>query len=491
MREQLVSLARSETSPIVRSQLACSAKRLPGEDALPIIAELLHHNEDIQDQHIPLLLWWALEDQAIASRREVLQLFASPDLWRYSITQKFILERLARRYAEEGGDAGLSACVRLLTSATNTEATKPILKGMDIAMTGGKLENPPAALQDWVAKAWPGHTEEVTYIRLGLRLGYAPARDAAISLLKNEPSRESLGESLIEVLGQTGTADNAPLFLEIVQKSKSEKVRAAALTALQQFPETQVAESLLEIYPRLGKHLQDRALKALCSRPQWARLLVKSVEAGHIPPTDLTLDHLRQLAALQDDDLHQKVEKRWGRIQAASPEEKRSTINRLKLVLIPSGVVGRDPKGNFAEGKKVFQANCAICHKLFGEGNNIGPDLTGGDRKNTDYLLAQIVEPSAFIRPEYVAYQAQLKDETVIDGLMVESTSSAVTLVDRNNERHVLPRAQIRELKESEVSLMPEGLLEGLSPENVMNLFAYLQADAPAPPAARAPRASQ
>ena len=208
-------------------------------------------------------------------------------------------------------------------------------------------------------------------------------------------------------------------------------------------------------------------------------LLVKSVEAGHIGAADLTLDHLRQLASLMDADLQQQVEKRWGRIQAVSPQEKRSTINRLKLVLAPSGVVGRDPKGNRAEGKKVFQANCGICHKLFGEGNSIAPDLTGADRKNTDYLLTQIVEPSVYIRPEYMAYQAQLKDDTVVDGLMVESTSSAVTLVDRNNERHAIARAQIRELKESQVSLMPEGILEGLSPENVMNLFAYLQADAP------------
>jgi putative membrane-bound dehydrogenase-like protein len=488
-RSQLVTLARSETSPVVRSQLACSAKRLPAEDALPIIAGLLRHDDDVNDQHIPMLLWWALEDKATASRTQVLQLFSSPDLWRYLMTQKFILERLARRYAEEGGDAGLGACARLLSLAPNPEVAQTLLKGMDLALVGGKLENAPAALKDWFAKAWPNNSADVTHIRLGLRLGYTPAREAAVGLLKSEASREATAESLIEVLGQTETVKSAPLFLELFGKSKSEKVREVALAALQHFPEPQIAESLLQLYPRLNKRLQDRELKALCSRAQWARLLVGSVEAGRIAPGDLTLDHLRQLAALQDADLQQQVEKRWGRIQTSSPDEKRSTINRLKLVLIPSGVVGRNPKGNFAEGKKVFQANCAICHKLFGEGNSIGPDLTGADRKNTDYLLAQIVEPSAYIRPEYVAYQAQLKDESVIDGLMVESTSSAVTLMDRNNERHILPRAQIRELKESQVSLMPEGLLEGLSPESVMNLFAYLQAKAP--PAANAPRASQ
>ena len=95
------------------------------------------------------------------------------------------------------------------------------------------------------------------------------------------------------------------------------------------------------------------------------------------------------------------------------------------------------------------------------------------------------MDPSAYIRPEYVAYQAQLKDESVIDGLMVESSPSAVTLLDRNNERHVLARAQLREFKESSVSLMPEGLLEALPAQGVMDIFAYLQADGPAPSGGR------
>jgi len=92
-------------------------------------------------------------------------------------------------------------------------------------------------------------------------------------------------------------------------------------------------------------------------------------------------------------------------------------------------------------------------------------------------MLSQIVDPSAYIRPEYVSFQAQLKDERVIDGLVVESSPTAVTMLDRNNEKHVLPRSQISQLKESTLSLMPEGLLEGLPPEGVMNLFAYLQSE--------------
>src|SRR6185295_7822589 len=99
---------------------------------------------------------------------------------------------------------------------------------------------------------------------------------------------------------------------------------------------------------------------------------------------------------------------------------------------------------------------------LFGEGNTIGPELTGADRKNVDWLLSQIVDPSAFIRPEYVNHNVEMKDGRSFTGLLVESGDSAFTLLDAQNQRTVLNRAEVKEVRVSEISLMPEGLLEPL-----------------------------
>ena len=81
IQKQLVAQARTESSPVVRNQLACSAKRLPGKQALPILRELLLRGEDVKDPQIPLLLWWAIEDKAISDRPQVLKLFADPPNW--------------------------------------------------------------------------------------------------------------------------------------------------------------------------------------------------------------------------------------------------------------------------------------------------------------------------------------------------------------------------------------------------------------------------
>ena len=126
----------------------------------------------------------------------------------------------------------------------------------------------------------------------------------------------------------------------------------------------------------------------------------------------------------------------------------------------------------------LFQ-NCVICHTLFGEGNKIGPDLTSADRKNRQYLIAQVVDPSAIIRGEFQAFNIETKDGRSLFGLVVESTPGAVTLVDSKNERTVVARSKIEEMTPSRVSLMPEKILDPLSDRELCDLFAYLQGDGP------------
>ncbi len=133
--------------------------------------------------------------------------------------------------------------------------------------------------------------------------------------------------------------------------------------------------------------------------------------------------------------------------------------------------------GDRVAGKVLFTKNCATCHTLFGEGGKIGPDLTGADRKNRLYLMTQIIDPSAIIRQEFLAYVVNMKDGRAITGLIVESTPETVTLVDAKNVRSVLRRDQIDEMKASPVSLMPEKLLEPLDDKQLRDLFAYLQGD--------------
>ncbi len=473
----LASAAHNGTSPIIRRQLAATAKRLPGKDALPIIRELLERDEDTEDPQIPLLLWWAIESKALSDRADVVALFASSSFWQHALVRRFIAGRLARRYAAEGTPKDYATCARLLTLAPDFATVEVLLNGMGEALVGRTFDEPPPSLEVWFDKAWPVHPRSSTLLRFGVRLGLEPVRSLVLTRIRDVQTPEADRIGLIEILGQVGQTESVPGLLELLEKSPSEKLRAAALTALQRFPEARIARALLVIYPGLSTDLRARARSALCSRPAWAAALVGAVEAGRFDAKEVAFDQLRQMRELQDVELNQRIEKRWGKVGTEAPEEKRNFINELKLVLKPSGAAARTGKGNGEEGRKIFAQACGVCHKLFGEGNTLGPDLTSADRRNTDTLLANIVTPSAYIRPEYVGFEAVTKDDQTIAGLMVESTADAVTLLDRNNQRQVLVRSELKDLKEATHSLMPEGLLEALSPQQVMDLFTYLQGE--------------
>jgi len=167
-----------------------------------------------------------------------------------------------------------------------------------------------------------------------------------------------------------------------------------------------------------------------------------------------------------------------GRVGAATPGEKLGRIGYINLTL-------NRGKGDAAAGQLLFDKHCASCHTLFGRGTKLGPDLTTADRKNRQWLLLNIVDPSAVVRLEYAAYDAVTSDGRVLSGLVAEATPQAVTLVNAKNERTVLPRDQIERLNPSPVSLMPEKLLDTLDDQELRDLFGYSRPTARPPPSRR------
>jgi putative heme-binding domain-containing protein len=136
----------------------------------------------------------------------------------------------------------------------------------------------------------------------------------------------------------------------------------------------------------------------------------------------------------------------------------------------------RAAKGNPIEGRAIFDKHCGKCHRLFGAGKEIGPDLTYANRKDTQYLLVNIVDPSSTVRKEYTSYIVRTRKGRILTGLLVEQTPATVTIQDEN-ERTTVPRSEVDLLKESSLSPMPEKILNDLSPGQRRDLFSYLQSD--------------
>jgi putative membrane-bound dehydrogenase-like protein len=480
MRSHFVIVARRDISPTVRSQLACTCKRLPARDGLPVVRELLQRKEDVHDPFIPLLLWWAIEDKAISNRELVLGLLDSAEAWRWPLMQQTIVERLARRYMAEAGEADLESCGRLLDRAPGPDEVRLLIRGMDKALDGRPLEKVPAILAKHLDRLWQKRATDLLVVRFALRLGSAEAYERALKLAADPHISQQERIGLIEVLGQVGKPDCVLVLLKLLGPKEATAVRMAALSGLQPFTDPRIAATVLDLYQRMPASLRGRAQSLLCSRPASALALLRAVDAGRIAPKDVALDLLRQVTRFQSEPINRLVHKHWGKIDPATPGEKQTRIRNITRTLSTG-------KGNAANGKLLFTKNCAICHTLFGEGNKVGPDLTGADRKNRSWLVTNIVDPSAVIRLEYLAYNVETTDGRVLTGLVVEFSPKSITLVDAKNERTVIARDRIDSMKASPVSLMPEKILDPLSDEEVRDLFGYLQGDGPAQ-APRRPR---
>jgi putative membrane-bound dehydrogenase-like protein len=472
VQTRLVSVAQEDASPTVRCQLACTCKRLPGKDALPIVRELLHRSEDVNDQFIPLLLWWAIEDKAVSHRAEVLGLLEAPETWRLPLVRQYLIERIGRRYLAEGSEAGYAACARLLALAPGAEEVNRLIGGMEKALEGRRLERVPAPLEKHLAELWARQPNNVGLVRFAVRLGSEPAYQRALRLAGDPKAAERDRLGLIEMLGQVGKADCVPVLLRLLEPAEKDAVRKAALAALQSFPDPKVSERVLALYPKMPAGLRSGAQALILSRPASALAFLKAVDAGTVAAKEVPLEQLRRVVLYKDAEIQRLVEKHWGKIGAQTTGEKTARIRAVGLVLSRG-------KGDPVKGQALFKQHCATCHTLFGEGNKVGPDLTTADRKSRDFLLTSIIDPSAVIRPEFTAFNVATKDGRALTGLIAEASPQAVTLVDAKNERTVLARDRIEVLEASPVSLMPEKILDPLDDQQLCDLFSYLMADRP------------
>jgi putative heme-binding domain-containing protein len=192
------------------------------------------------------------------------------------------------------------------------------------------------------------------------------------------------------------------------------------------------------------------------------------VDASKAPPDEAPIEQVRRLALLGNKEINDIVRKHWGNIAPGTPEEKLATMRRFNNDLRPGG---GDPR----RGKELFTKTCAVCHQLFGEGNKIGPDLTTANRQDAAALLGNIVDPSAVIRREYMNYVVETDSGQTRSGLIAEQDAAAVTLLDAQNHRLKIPREAVVDFREADVSLMPERLLDPLTPQELRDLFSYLQ----------------
>ena len=481
MAHRLDEFAEHEPVVEVRQQLACTAARLPAHQALPIINANINRDIDNDDNRLPLLWWWAVERHSVDGRDEVLRRFLRPSLWKSKLGRETLLPRLIRRYAAEATEAGLDAVVQLLKAAPDDAARStlwtPVLQGLQerpeslsannsgAASGGSELQ----ALSSIVLAAWQAQPTDTALLKLGVAMRLKEPFDAARQAAFDPKTDAAQRITLLDMLAPAGNRVLIEPSLEIVLGNEAETIRSAALRVLSRFDDPRITSSLIGLHQSsTSADFQSQIRDVLLGRRESARAWLTAVDRGEIAATVTPLEQIRKVALFDDADLNTLVTKHWGRLESGTREEKLAEVRRLNNDV-------RASEGNLAQGQAVYKKHCATCHQLFGEGTKLGPDLTSANRRDRDFLLVSLVDPSSVIRKEYVSVVVVTKDGRIITGLPTAQNEAGVTLVNAKNEPVVIPNAEIDELHESPVSIMPADLYRQLKPQELRDLFAWLQ----------------
>jgi putative heme-binding domain-containing protein len=241
-----------------------------------------------------------------------------------------------------------------------------------------------------------------------------------------------------------------------------------AARGLATFDEPAIGVTLVKAYRQFHASERGQLVSTLVSRASFANALLDAVAGGQIPRAEISPYHARQVRSFQDAALDRKLAEVWGEFRE-SPGDQRQLIAawRARLNSAALGTADR------SQGRLVFNTACAPCHTLYGEGGKVGPDLTGGGRSNLDYLLENIVDPSAVVTADYRMSVVELKDGSIFNGLIAATTERTITLKTMTETR-TIERNEIAAIRRSTLSLMPEGLLDALTPGQAENLIAYL-----------------
>lgn len=365
------------------------------------------------------------------------------------------------------GLSPLAPLVRLLAESDDSVVQRDILRGMHDALVGRKVvampEGWPAVYRKLSASADAEVREKA--MLLAVLFNDQEAMTALRKLVTDAQSPAASRATALQALLYKQNPDLVPILHALLS---DKAVRGPALRGLAAYSSEATPREVLRHFAAFTEEEKADAIHTLASRPAYALALLDAVEQGQVPRRELGAFTVRQLLGLKDKRVAERVNQVWGVLRPASAE-KGPLMARYKTLLTPDYLQSAD-KPN---GRVLFNRNCASCHVLFGEGGRIGPELTGSQRNNLDYVLENILDPSAVVPKEYQVTFVHTNNGRVVTGI-IQSEDDKLVVVQTQNERVRMLKSDIAERVPSKVSMMPEGLLAKLKDEEVRDLIAYL-----------------
>lgn len=459
---KFVELAKQETSGLVLVTLAAALPKLPPDARCLVAAQLAQHTEFVDDRVFPLMVWYGVE--GAVTKVPTAAAFAVNQS-KIPLVRQFIARRLTQDL--QTSPKGLELMLGLVKGVKNPELQRDVLLGINLGLQGWRKVEPPAAwaslqplLEAHADPAIQQLSREISVV-----FGDGRAMDQLRSIALAGDRDISMRRAAIASLVEARPDDLNKLLRNLLNDRDLSPEAIRGLAAVND-PET--SKVLIDNFHRFYPAGKEAAVQTLAARPNDALALLTAMDAGKIGREYVPVYLVRQLQNYELPEAQALVTKLWPELRPIS-EDKKRRIGELKQRMTPDLLAQADP----AAGRRLWEKSCGKCHVLFGEGGKIGPDLTGSQRHNLDYLLENVVDPSATLAPQFRMTTIELDSGRVISGVVL-AKSEQTWDVQTPTEKLTIRVSEIEESKPSTQSLMPEGLLDLLKPEEVHQLFSYV-----------------
>tara|TARA_R110002049_G_scaffold50370_3_gene143025 strand:+ start:42745 stop:45648 length:2904 start_codon:yes stop_codon:yes gene_type:complete len=464
--DRLIKQTAQDSSGLVRLEIAAALQRLPADERIELASHLAQHAGDSHDRQQPLMVWYGIADVVSQYPEQAIDLAFSS---KFPTVSRFIARRLCEQIDEE--PQHIETLLQQSTQESGANVRQEVLHGMNDALRGRVRATSPKnwqSVSDLVQRSGSDEEREIVQ-NLSLLFGDGRARTEVLAIAVDQNAEANARRAAIKSLLRNPTDDLLP---HLKEWTNDKVIARDAVRGLAHFDGPGISVRLINHWVRYAVN-RSVAIDSLVSRPSHAKDLLDAIDKGRIPPDAISPYQARQINNLGDEELSRRLKELWGDVRE-SPEEKKRELEKWKSVLTPERITSADP----VAGKAVFMKQCATCHQLYGDGKKVGPNLTGSDRHNLDYLLSNMIDPSSVVPADYRMSIFLLDDGRVISGVVTAENDRSIN-VETPDGQVVLDKETVTQRKPTSVSLMPEGQLTPLGEDAVCDLVAYLMTSSP------------
>lgn len=425
----------SDADANVRYQLAFTLGELKGADRLQPLAAIARRDTDSKWIEAAVL------SSLAEGTGELFAQLAQDDKFRASAGGQDFFRQLTATIGAKNKPAEVTQVLSFLASVND-----PVFSFVLVRSLGEGLQRAGGSL---------ARVDTAGNLKTIFARAHAMASDAATA--------ETVRTQAIQLLGQTSFAESGSELAALLDLKQSQAVQLAALGALDRFAVPQVPEALLKGWNTFTPRVRSEALSVLMKRPDRAVALLKAIEAGSVRASDLASTQIRLLQNHRDKNVKQLAAKVFADVAAPRRQD-----------VIDTFMPALNLKGDAAKGKEIYQTRCISCHRLGGQGFAVGPDLVTVKTTGKEKMLVNIIDPNREVAPNYVTYLVDTKDGESLSGLVVNETSTSVTVRMAFGMESVVPRSKIAKMQSQGQSLMPEGIEAGLTAQDLANLLEYI-----------------